>query len=147
MAATFRRWRTVKSSVVSRHGLKGAVERSNGMLIKVARPNGAAPTVYPLRAGSNRLPPHQAFDRTKVNPLSRRSDPSPAGRYRSGRRHGARSFGHLVLVGGESSQHFFLLLAGNTNKVEGPPQLGCDLVEFLGSDTERAMSFLQAYRC
>ena len=44
------------------------------------------------------------------------------------------SGGHLVLVGGECSQHLVFLLRGDFEEVERSPKFGGDLVELGGGD-------------
>jgi hypothetical protein len=55
--------------------------------------------------------------------------------------------GDLVFVGSRGCQDFTLLGLRHLEKVKGPPELRCDLIELCGRDPEVAVGLLKAERC
>jgi hypothetical protein len=55
--------------------------------------------------------------------------------------------GDLVFVGSRGCQDFTLLGLWHLEKVKGPPELRCDLIELCGGDPEVAVGLLKAERC
>ena len=54
--------------------------------------------------------------------------------------------GDLVLVGGESRQHFRFFGLGDFEKVQGPSEFRCDLIEFCGRNLKIPVGLLKAQR-